>query len=623
MFQTRYAEESYDLVVVGGGMSGVCAAIAAARQGTKTALIHDRAVLGGNASSEIRIHISGADQSLKQPDYAEGGLLYELMLENKSRNDYYCYSIWDMVLFEAVKKEKNLTCYFNTVMYDASVCDGVIDSIMCVQSTTEMRYKISGKIFADCTGNGTLGYYVGAEYRQGSEAKSETNEPHAPATPNNERMGNTILLKAVDKGHPVKFTPPSFAKKLTEEQLRNRIHCSEMRNTIDVSFLPDPEEYKRTSMTSSSCNDYGYWWLELMGDTDDIITDYENIRDDLMAYCYGLWDHIKNNDEGVHQHHAENFELEWVGALPGMRESRRLMGDYMLSECDILEHRQFEDAVSYGGWCVDLHAAHGLLDYDKLPSDCNFYQGVYTIPYRSYYSKNIKNLYMAGRNISTTKLGLASTRIIGCCAIGGEAVGIAASMCVKYGCMPKGLLENGHIGELQQEILKNDGYLPGIVNRDAKDLARKASFSASSFKKGGEPANVVNGISRKIGDATNAWISNGLSDEGETLVMSFDEEKTLSKLQLTFWSDFQYSIRITMAPNRQKQQRIGVPMELVKDYSIIFKRNGRIVNTIKVKDNHQRHNVINFDPITCDSAEIVVHSTNGHADAVIYEVRAY
>ncbi len=217
-----------------------------------------------------------------------------------------------------------------------------------------------------------------------------------------------------------------------------------------------------------------------MGNKDDIITDYENIRDELMAYCYGLWDHIKNNKESVHDHNAENFELEWVGSLQGTRESRRLVGDYLLSESDILERRRFDDAVCYVGWCVDLHAPHGLLDFDRLPSDCGCYDGVYTIPYRSYYSKN---MLMAGRNISATKLGMASTRIIGCCALGGEAVGIAAaSLCIKYCCTPRELSSNRHIVELQQIILKNDGYIPGILNNDAGDFAAQATISATSNK---------------------------------------------------------------------------------------------------------------------------------------------
>ena len=613
----RFEEKSYEIVVVGGGMSGLCAAMAAARQGKKTALVHARPVLGGNASSEIRIHISGADQSLKQSEYAEGGLLYELMLENKSCNDSYCYSIWDMVLFDKAKAEENLDIYFNTAMYDCVTEDNRIISINCFQETTEMRLVFKAPVFVDATGNGTLGYYAGAEYRQGSEAKSEFGEPHAPEVANNERMGNTIMLKARDVGHPVKFTPPAFAKKLTEAQLAKRIHCVEMREKIDCSESPDPEEYRRTSMTSSACIDYGYWWLELLGEKEDIIPDYENIRDDLMAYCYGLWDHIKNNDEGVHQHHAENFELEWVGALPGMRESRRLMGDYILSEADILDHKIFEDAICYGGWCVDLHAPHGLLDFHRLPSDCNFYQGVYTIPYRSYYSKNIKNLFMAGRDISTTKLGLASTRIIGCCAIGGEAVGIAAAMCREYNCDPRELMP--HIKELQQRILKEDGYLPGYVNEDEKDLARQAKITASHENEGGEAVKLVNGIGRTLGGDLNGWSTKA----GENVTFELGKTAPVSEVRLTFESNFAFPIRVTMAPNRQKQQRIGVAPELVKEFTVELIRDGKTVASANVRDNHLRHRKVGFPAIEADTVKITPVSTNGSEEVVIHEVRIY
>ncbi len=611
----RYQEKIYDVIVVGGGMAGVCAAIASARHGAKTALVHARPMLGGNASSEIRIHISGADQSLKQAQYADGGLVYELMLRNKAVNDNFNYSIWDSVLFEAAAVEENLTVYYNTVMYDCEVEGTKITSILCAQETTEMRYKLSAPLFVDSTGNGTLGYFAGAEFRQGSESFAETGEPDAPEKPNNDRMGNTILMKAVDMGHPVPFTPPAFAKPLSEHQLRYRLHCANQK--IDASMAPDPAEWLRISGTSCRGVDYGYWWLELMGEGDDIITEFETIRDDLFAYAYGLWDHIKNGGD----HGAENFALEWVGVLPGMRESRRLVGDYLLSENDILDHKVFDDQVMYGGWCIDLHAAKGLLDFDVLPSDCHHFKGIYTIPYRSYYSKNIDNLFMAGRNISTTKLGLCSTRILACCANGGQAVGTAAALCKKYGVAPRELAP--HIGELQQLLLKDDGYLPGIVNTDEKDFARSATFTASSYIEGGEPSKLQDGVTRRLDGDIHGWSSKGIAEGGETLTMTLPKAETLSQMRFIFDSDFNYPIRVTMSKNRQVQQRPGVPAELVKDYDITLYRNGEAVKTVERRGNFLRLDVVDFEPTLCDKAEIKFLSTNGADCVTVFEVRAY
>ena len=250
----RYAEKSYELVVVGGGMAGLIAAIEAARAGVKVALIHARPVLGGNASSEIRVHISGADDGLVKADYAEGGLLYELMLENKARNDHFSYSIWDMILFEAALKEKNLTTFMNTVMFDCETDCNKITSVICIQETTEMRYKISAPLFVDATGNGTLAYYAGAEYRQGSEARSETGEIDAPERANNERMGNTIMFRARNMGKPVKFVPPYFAKKYTEHDLRFRMHSA--THKVDYSSCLDPERNERSGGVSARGSDY-------------------------------------------------------------------------------------------------------------------------------------------------------------------------------------------------------------------------------------------------------------------------------------------------------------------------------------------------------------------------------
>ena len=612
--KAKTAKVQYDIVVIGGGLSGMCAAISAARHGARTALIHGRHVFGGNASSEIRMHVCGASESMAKPDLEEGGILYEMMLENKSRNDYFNFSIWDMVLFSAIKKEANLTAYLNTIMEDCEMEGNRIKSISAYQHTTETHWTFEGDIFIDCTGNGTLGYLAGAEYRVGSEGKNEFNEPHAPEQPNNNRMGNTLLFKAVDRGHSVHFKRPDFARVFTEEELKYRthsaVHGARTKEGADKAYL------HITSFSTSSV-DYGYWWLELTGEKEDIIDEYEEIRDELVSCVYGIWDHLKNGGN----HGAENYDLEWVGMLPGMRESRRLVGDYILNENDILSNRQFDDAVAYGGWAMDIHAPRGLYDFEELPSFVVSFDGAYTIPYRSYYSKNIDNLMMAGRNISASKMAMGSTRVMGTCAIGGQAVGTAAAMCMKYHCNPRGILN--HITELQQTLLKEDCYIPNLRNEDELDLARSAVVTATSSRDGFGPEQVTNGISRGEGNARNIWVSNGMSDTGETLSLQLQQKTQVSQVRLTFDSNFNYAIKLTLSGKRQKQQRIGSPPELVKSYTVTLWDDQKKVGEKQISDNVQRANVVNFDPVVCNKVTVTVHSTNGAEDARVYEVRVY
>ena len=612
--RSKTATAHYDVIVVGGGLSGMCAAISAARHGAKTALIHGRHVLGGNASSEIRMHVCGASENMGKPDLEEGGILYELMLENKSRNDYYNFSIWDMVLFRAIKKEPNLTAYLNTVMDGCEMDGNTIKRIYAYQHTTETHWCFEGDIFIDCTGNGTLGFYAGAEYRIGSEGKDEFHEPHAPEQANNNRMGNTLLFKAVDRGHSIHFKRPEFARVFTEEELKYRTHSAahgaKIKDGADKAYL-------RVAAFGSSAVDYGYWWIELSGEKEDIIDEYEEIRDELVSCIYGIWDHLKNGGD----HGAENYDLEWVGMLPGMRESRRLVGDYILNENDVMSNRQFEDAVAYGGWPMDIHTPKGLYDFDELPSLIVSFDGSYTIPYRSYYSKNIDNLMMAGRNISASKMAMGSTRVMGTCSIGGQAVGTAAAMCVKYRCNPRGIQD--HMEELQQTLLKEDCYIPNLRNLDDSDLARTALVTATSAKEGFGPEQVINGISRGEGDKRNIWVSDGLSDSGEALNLQLRQRTQVSQVRLTFDSNFGYAIKLTMSGKRQKQQRIGTPPELVKDYTVTLWDGDQKVAEKTVFDNVQRANIVDFEPVVCDKVTVTVHATNGTEDARVYEVRIY
>ena len=605
----------YDVVVIGGGMSGICAALAAARHGARTALVHDRHVLGGNASSEIRMHICGASENLAKPDLEESGILHEIMLDNKSRNDYYNFSIWDMVLFSTVKRQKNLTVYLSTAMESCEMGEGsTIRSIDAYQLTTETHWKISGKVFIDCTGNATLGYYAEAEFRTGSEGRDEFGEPDAPGQPNKERMGNTLLFKAVDRGHPVAFKKPDFARTFTEEELKYRthsaVHGAQIKGEVDKAYV------RMTSFSTSSV-DYGYWWIELPGETDDIIDEYEQIRDELVSCIYGIWDHLKNGGD----HGAENYDLEWVGMLPGSREGRRLIGDYILNENDILSNRQFEDAVAYGGWPMDIHTAKGLYDFDELPSRVISFDGAYTIPYLSYYSKNISNLMMAGRDISASKMAMGSTRVMGTCAVGGQAVGTAAALCIKYDCDPRGAQE--HMRELQQMLLKDDAYIPGIWNEDPKDLARRAKVTATSAREGCPPENVINGISRDEDGHRNLWISGKGRTEGEMLTLHLADRQPVSEVHLTFDSNFHYPIKITLSRKRQAQQRIGVPPELIRDYTVTLWQGDKKAAKQTVTENVQRKNIVTFPTTECDRVTVMVHKTNGSNEAHIYEIRVY
>ena len=606
----KHERADYDFVVVGGGFTGLCAALAAARRGVRCALIHDRPVLGGNGSSEIRMHICGANANMKKPELTEGGIIHELMLDNKRVNDNFSFSTWDAVLFEAVRKEKNLTLYLNTAMHDAKAADGCVTEIYCYQMTTEKHLTIAGKIFADCTGNGTLCAFVDAPFKTGSEAKDEYGEPHAPEKANNKRMGNTLLFKAADRGHPVKFTPPTEIMHFTEEELKYRKHAP----TLSPDVLKDvtPDEFR--TMFSGYAPDYGYWWIEIPGNEEDIIGEYESIRDQLVAAIYGVWDHIKNGGE----HGADNYELIWVGMLPGVRESRRVLCDYMLTENDILENRRFADTVAYGGWDIDSH--NSLFDFAKKPSFVFPFEGSYDIPYRSYLVKGFQNLFVGGRCMGTSKLAMASTRVMGTCAIGGQAIGTAASLAIA----DRVTIREVAVNKLQQALLRDDCYLPEITGADENDLAHRAAISVSSFTDGNGADNLTNGVTRALRGKSNAWISEAIREnEPETITLTFKEAVSVDQIQLVFDSNFLIEKKITLSSTRQKQQELGVPHELVKDFTVELLQNGKVIEQKEVCDNHKRLLRLSVHADKCDGIKVKIQKTWGTPSARVFEIRVY
>ena len=581
--------ENYDIAVIGGGMAGLCAAIAAAREGSRTVLLHDRPVLGGNASSEIRMHICGADYHASRANARETGILEEILLEHKHRNPENSFAVFDAILWEKAAFQENLTLHLNSRVTDVFTEQQHIQSVKAVQMTTEKTFLVSAKIFVDATGDGFVAAMSGAETRTGREGKEVYGEYYAPDETDNCTMGNSLMFKARDMGHPVPFVRPFWADEYTEEDMKNRSHR-------EISS--------------------GYWWIELGGGTQDVIADGEEIRDELLKAMYGGWDHIKNGGD----HGAENYELEWVGFLPGKRESRRIMGEYVLKEQDCKIAARFADTVAYGGWPMDVHVIEG---FRKKNEEANVFlklDDVYAIPYRCYYSGNIDNLMMAGRDISCSHMAFASTRVMGTCAVGGQAVGVAASMAVKADELPAAV--GKRIGELQQKLLRQDCYLPGIPNEDEADKARKATVFASSFAAGAEPENAVNGWGRTIGEQNNFW--QPVEEENPWICLNFSEPVSVKEIQLLFDSNLSREIMISLSEKKLNKQSKGTPAELVKDFRLVFLKDGETVAEKLVSGNYQRRCPVMLEKeVSCDCVRLEIISTHGTKQPKLFEIRVY
>jgi hypothetical protein len=447
-----------DLVIVGGGLAGTCAAITAARAGLNVVLIQDRPVLGGNCSSEVRLWILGATSHMGNNNRwaRETGVVDEIMLENIYRNPDGNPLIFDTVLLEKVVREKNITLLLNTAVYElekhtqGSVDEDKIKSVQAFCSQNSTRYTVIGPLFCDASGDGILGFLSGAAFRMGAESADEFGEKFAPDNAYGELLGHSMYFYSKDVGRPVKFVAPSYALQ-------------------DITEIP---RYKTFNPRDFGCR---LWWLEFGGRL-DTVHETETIKWELWKVVYGAWNYIKNSGNFPE---AENMTLEWVGTIPGKRESRRFEGDYLLTQQDVVEQRHFEDTVAFGGWSLDLHPADGVYS-DQ--SGCNQWhsKGVYPIPYRCYYSKNVSNLFIAGRIISATHVAFASTRVMATSAVGGQAVAIAASLCKKYSCTPREVGQR-HLTELQLELWRSGQYLPQTVVQDQEDLIKKAlAITASS-----------------------------------------------------------------------------------------------------------------------------------------------
>lgn len=442
-----------DVTVIGGGLAGVSAAIAAARLGQTVSLINNRPVLGGNSSSEVRVWVCGATGHGVHRYARETGIMGELFVENQYRNIDGNPYFWDMVVHEAVRAESRIQLFLNTDVHEVEAegdeTDRTIQSVTGWMMGSERRIRFESKAYVDCTGDGLVGFLAGAKHRIGREAQEEYNEEWAPLAADDITLGSTMLFYTKDVGHPVKYTPPSFAK--------------------DIAATTIPER----RIIRSGDNGCAYWWIEWGGEL-DTVHDNERIRDELWAVIYGIWDYIKNSGK----FDADNMTLEWVGSIPGKREYRRFIGEYVLNQNDILAQREFEDRIAYGGWSIDLHPPQGVYATEAGSKHLHA-DGVYSIPFRSLYSVNVNNMLMAGRNISATHVAFGSTRVMATCAVIGEAAGTGAALCASKGVTPSELHAR-HLQQLQQTMLRQDASILGLRNQDESDLALTASASASS-----------------------------------------------------------------------------------------------------------------------------------------------
>lgn len=496
-----------DLCVVGGGMAGICAAIAAARGGASVVLMQERPVLGGNASSEIRMWVCGAHGENNR----ETGIIEEIALENLRRNPTKNFYIWDTVLYDFVLREKNITLLLNCACMDAAVEEGSfadgrdrrIASVTGYQMTTQRFIEVKAAHYADCSGDSILAPLTGALYREGREGKNDFGEPTYVESPDKLHMGMSCLIQGRETDRPVAFTPPPFSLKLTDDDFRHR----------------------SPSMDSSYEN---FWYLELGGNR-DAIGDTEEVAGELRALAMGTWDYVKNSGH----YDTGNWELEFLGFLPAKRESRRMVGEYTITANDLLDHTDFPDTVAYGGWPIDDHYPDGFYHQGR-PNTNILPERPYSVPYRALYSKNVENLFFAGRNISMTHFAMSSMRVMATCALLGQAVGTAAALAARYGLTPHGVYTR-RLAELQASLMDADCFLPAMT-RPVSEVCRRSVL----VDKNGVP--VAGGDTLKNGqDRPNIHYGTatcGLSlPNGEGVEYRFDASTAVESVHLTFDSD--------------------------------------------------------------------------------------
>ena len=550
-----------DVCVVGGGIGGMFTAISAARHGAKVVLMQDRPVLGGNASSEIRMWISGAGTRVR--DLQETGIMEELQLENMHRNPRRNFTTWDALLYEMVRFEPNIELLLNCTCCDATMDGSRIESVRGFQLTTYSWHEVHAKIFVDSSGDSILAPLTGAEYKVGREAKSEYNEEVGLEQADNHTMGMSILIQGRATDHPTSYTPPAWAYDFPDDDaMNNKPHDLHAINT-------------------------NFYWVEL-GGMQDSIGDTEEVRDELLKIAFGVWDHMKNHGD----HGAENWDLEWIGFLPGKRESRRYVGDYVLTQHDVENCTPFVDTIAYGGWQIDNHLPGGFrmdakggahLQKRRLSEP-------YPIPFRSLYSHNIENLMFAGRNISASHVAFSSTRVMGTIGLLGQAAGTGAAIAVHHDLTPRQACQQ-YITEIQDTLMEDDCFLPGL-RRKIAPLSKEATLTCDY----GDCSDLINGLDRRIWGKDNGYFGK----TNKAVTYTFSEPKHVAGFRLVVDSDLNREFvegnpdglnttSVMFYPYSHNQTTFGFPKCMIKHYKIEAQgEDGQWRVVYEDKENHQR-----------------------------------
>ena len=542
------------------------------------------------------MHIVGADVHGGRSGWREGGILEELRLENAVRNPHGAWELWDLMLYDKVVSEPTITLLLDSALYAAQTEGGQIRQVLVRSDKTEHIYRIRAKHYADCTGDCRLGLEAGATIRTGHEDRQTFGEPLAPLAAGADTLGSSILFTSKDYGHPVPFTPPSWARRITKQQLQHR---------------------------GTSSWEYGYWWIEWGGNR-DAIHDNERIRFELLGIVMGVWDYIKNS--GNHPS-SENWGMDWIGMIPGKRASRRLDGPHVLTQQDLMGiNGAFDDAVAIGGWSFDDHPPTGFDDPTLPPCDQIKIDEVYSIPLRALYSVDVDNLFMAGRNISMSHVAFTSLRVMATCAVEGQAIGTAAAACLDSGFLPRDLVADGaKLQAYRQRLLRDDQTIKGLANADPLDLARSAAVTASSEVEGSRADSVINGLVR---DATGEWRNRwggAMHKRGAWIELAWPEASDISQVQICFDSGFSRQLTLTESKGARRNQIWGPQPETVADYRVEYRGPGTdgYVTLLEQKDNYQRLRRHRFEPVRVDALRVLVTRTHGAPQARIYELRCY